>query len=629
MAETPISPILEFLQQHAPFDQMGEAHLEYLAKRLVLVFFAKGNVVTTPENGPATSLFIIKQGRIRGEANEARGEGSGWELTAGETFPIGALLAHRPVQTVARAVEDTFCYELKREDFNQLIKKSAAFHDFCTRRLANLLDNALRGVQARSASRIAEDSSLNTPVKQLIKRSPVTCFADTPLKAALQAMQDAGVGSMIITDAEQRVQGIFTMHDLLERVALNDCDLSLPISQVMTPSPLTLSGEAIAHEAALIMARHGFGHVCVVERGRLLGMISERDIFSLQRVGIASLGQAIARSESIAQLVPLGQDIHRLVEQMLAQGASVSQLTRLIATLNDSLTRRVINLTLAAHVETPPPFVWLAFGSEGRSEQTLKTDQDNGILFLPQDNETIEQTRQRLLPLAVKINQGLAECGFPLCPGNIMASNPECCLSLDEWRQRFERWVDQGTPEHLLKSTIFFDFRPLYGDAALTVPLHKSLLEKTGRNSRFRRQLAANAMRFRPPLGLFGEIRLSSAGEEAHTVDLKLQGLTPFVDAARIIALAHQIEETNTEVRLRAAADAGVLRLADVEAWCEAYQFIQLLRMRNHRQQAKEGRSLSNRLDPDTLNELDRRILKEAFRQGRKLQGKITLEYQL
>lgn len=628
MATTPLIPVLEFLKLHAPFDKMAEAHLEYLAKRLVLVFFAKGSVVTTPESGPANSLFIIKQGRVRGEADEAR-EGSGWELTAGESFPIGALLAHRPVQTIARAVEDTFCFELKRDDFDQLIIKSTAFHDFCTRRLANLLDNALREVQARSASRIAEDSSLNTPVKQLIKRSPVTCLADTPLKEVLESMQDRHVGSMIITEAKERVVGIFTLHDLLERVALNQYDLSIPVSQVMTPNPLTLPAEALAHEAALLMARHGFGHVCVIERGRLLGMISERDLFSLQRVGIATLGQAISRADSIEQLVPLGHDIHRLVEQMLAQGASVAQLTRLIAALNDNLTRRVITLTLEAHVKPVPPFVWLAFGSEGRSEQTLKTDQDNGILFQPQPNESIEQTRQHLLPLAERINHALAECGFPLCPGNVMASNPECCLSLDEWRHRFDRWIDQGTPEHLLKATIFFDFRPLYGDAAQLIPLQNTLLEQTMHNSRFRRQLAANSMQFRPPLGLFGDFKLSSSGEEAHTLDLKMQGLTPFVDAARIFALAHKIDETNTAERLKEAAARNLLRQSDVDAWLEAYHYIQLLRMRTHRQQAMQGKVLSNRLDPDSLNELDRRILKEAFRQGRKLQNKIALEYQL
>ena len=628
MEQTGLTQVIDFLRQHAPFDQMDEDHLLYLAKRLRLVFYPRDSVLTTPDDGPSENFYIIKQGRIRGESPDGE-ESGGWELVAGECFPVGALLARRPVQTIARAAEDSFCFELERPSFEHLLQQSAVFKDFCTRRLANLLDNALRRIQARSASRIAEDNSLNTPLRELIKRDAVTCLPDTPLKAALLTMQQENIGSMLITNERKQVLGIFTLHDLLKRVTLAACELDAPIEQAMTPSPLSLPADAMAHEAALLMARHGFGHICVLERGQLLGMISERDIFSLQRVGIASLGQAIARATSVDQLSPLGHDIHRLVEQMLAQGASVEQLTRLIAALNDNLTRRVIALILEQENDPLPAFVWLAFGSEGRSEQTLKTDQDNGIVFLPQPNETVEQTRQRLLPMAKRINDALAECGFPLCPGNIMASNPECCLSLDEWRQRFERWIEQGSPDHLLKATIFFDFRPLYGDAGQIEPLRKSLLELTARNSRFRRQLAGNSMQFRPPLGLFGEFKLSSSGDEAHTLDLKLQGLTPFVDAARIIALANKIAETNTEARLLAAADNGALRQADVSAWCEAYHFIQLLRMRNHRQQAKEGRALSNRLDPDTLNELDRRILKEAFRQGRKLQSKIALEYQL
>jgi CBS domain-containing protein len=628
MTQTPLTPITDFLRQHAPFDQMAEVHLEYLAKRLRLVFYAKGEVVTSPEQGQSSTFHIIKQGRIRGEAQEGRAEG-GWELVAGECFPVGALLSRRPVQTVSRAAEDTFCFELERGDFEQLLQKSPVFHDFCTRRLANLLDNALRQVQARSASRIAEDSSLNTPIRQLIKRAAVTCKADTPLNTVLRTMQQEHVGSMIVTDSSEHVQGIFTLHDLLERVTLAGCDLSPPVSTVMTAEPLTLPGDAMAHEAALLMARHGFGHICVVERGQLLGMVTERDLFSLQRVGIATLGQAIARADSIESLQPLGQDIHRLVDQMLAQGASVEQLTRLIAVLNDNLTRRVISLALQQHETEVPPFLWLAFGSEGRHEQTLKTDQDNGILFPPVPGESADETRRRLLPLAQRINQALADCGFPLCPGNIMAGNPECCLSEQEWRNRFARWLDQGTPEHLLKATIFFDFRPLYGDSAAVEPLRQWLLEQTARNSRFRRQLAENTLHIRPPLGLFGEFKLRHGGEHAHTLDLKVQGLTPFVDAARLIALAHHIGETNTEERLRVAAEKGALRHEDVAAWSEAYHYIQLLRMRSHRRQASKGLPLSNRLDPDSLNELDRRILKEAFRQGRKLQSKIALEYQL
>ncbi|GAB6040065.1 putative nucleotidyltransferase substrate binding domain-containing protein [Endothiovibrio diazotrophicus] len=640
MAETPksspslLTPVLDFLGRHAPFDHMGGSQLEFLAKRLEPRYFAPGEVIVAPEDGPARRFYIIKEGRVRGELAHEEGEEEAeerqaWELVAGECFPIGALLSHRPVHMVQRAVEETICYALERHDFELLLAQSAVFHDFCSRRLANLLDQALRGERARLAAGNVDGAPLSAPLGGLVRREPVTARAATPLGEALAAMEREHVGSIVAVDDVGRPVGLFTLHDLLSRVVLPGVALDRPLSAVMTAEPVTLPVQAYAHEAALLMAEHGFGHVCVVRDGRLEGVLSERDLFSLQRVGLSSLSRAIPRAADVESLVRLGRDVHRLIDRMLAQGASVAQLTEIVARLNDHLTRRVIELCLEDEEGELPEFTWLSFGSEGRSEQTLKTDQDNGILFEAAGDSEAENVRARLLPFARRVNEALARCGFPLCPGNIMASNPECCLSRAEWLARFERWIDQGTPEHLLKATIFFDYRPLYGPERPVEALREELLERTARNSRFRHQMAANALRNRPPLGMIRDFRVSRGGDHPHTFDLKVEGLAPFVDAARIYALAHGVGETNTGARLAAMVEKGVMRAADVEAWNEAYHYIQLLRMRTHQRQAGEGRPMSNHLDPDSLNELDQRILKEAFRQARKLQLKLSLEYQL
>lgn len=626
----PLTPILDFLRRHAPFDQMAPAHLDYLARRLKLGFYARGEAVTRPEDGPASRFFIIKQGRIRGELGKDEPDSEGaWELVTGESFPIGALLSRRPVRTINRAVEDTFCFELEREDFDKLFQQSPVFHDFCARRLASLLDNALRTVQANSATRVSEDTSLSSPLQTLIQRAPISCTAATPVGEAMAIMDREHIGSIVITSEAMAPIGMFTLHDVLSRVALPQRSPDTPIHEVMNPAPLSLPPEAHAYEAALLMAQHGIGHICVVRDGRLTGVVSERDLFSLQRIGLVNLSRSIARAETVKQLARLGGDIQRLVEQMLAQGASVDQITEIITTLNDSMTQRAIILVLTETGKPTVDFTWLAFGSEGRSEQTLKTDQDNGILFRTPPGKTAADVRAELLPIAKRINEALAVIGFPLCPGNVMASNPECCLSLEEWQDRFGRWIDQGTPQHLLNASIYFDFRPLYGDSAPAEELRAWMLKRVAPNSRFRRQMAENALRNRPPLGLFGDIKVSSGGKHPHSIDLKAQGLTPFVDAARIIAIAHGITATNTVARLRQAAAVKALNPADVEAWTESYHFIQLLRVRVHRRQSEQGQPLSNHVDPDALNELERRILKEAFRQARKLQAKLALEYQL
>jgi CBS domain-containing protein len=396
VARNALAPVIEFLLRHAPFDRMAPAHLEFLAQHLRLGFYAKDEVITEPARGAAGHFYVIKQGRVRGETGDETGpsEDGAWELVAGECFPIGALLARRPVRTLHRAVEDTFCFELEREDFDKLLGLSPVFHDFCTRRLANLLDQALQGVQAGLATAAATgEASLNAPLSSLIRRAPVSCLPQTPIREALQSMNKERVGSIVITDAEQQPLGVFTLHDLLGRVATSGISLEAPIEQVMTRRPLSLPPQAAVHEAAALMARMGFGHVCVVENDRLIGIVSERDLFSLQRVGLVQLSRSITHAPDITTLVRLGQDIHRVIDQMLVQGASVEQLTQIITLLNDHITRRVITLCVAEVGMPAVPFTWLSFGSEGRREQTLKTDQDNGILFIPPDGRNAGDVR--------------------------------------------------------------------------------------------------------------------------------------------------------------------------------------------------------------------------------------------
>jgi CBS domain-containing protein len=297
--------------------------------------------------------------------------------------------------------------------------------------------------------------------------------------------------------------------------------------------------------------------------------------------------------------------------------------------LNDHITRRVISLCVAEADPSPLPFTWLSFGSEGRREQTLKTDQDNGILFIAAEGRTAQSVRAELLPLAQKINQALDTCGYPLCQGNIMAGNPECCLSLEEWKARLRHWIEHGTPEHLLSATIYFDFRSIYGERTPVKELRRWLAEFVATNTKFLRQMTENALRKRPPLGLMRDFVVASDGEHRNTIDLKLNGVMPFVDGARLLALANRIEHTGTIARFRATVNAGVLHAKEVDAWCDAYGFIQLLRMRAHQAQERQKRALDNHINPDDLNELDRRILKEAFRQVRKLQTRLELDYQL
>lgn len=377
------------------------------------------------------------------------------------------------------------------------------------------------------------------------------------------------------------------------------------------------------------MTERHIAHVCLVEHEKLCGVISERDLFSLQRVDLVHLARTIRHAGKVETLAGLRSDIRLLVDRMLAHGASSTQITHIVTLLNDHTVCRVIELTLEEMGDPGIPFTWLCFGSEGRREQTLHTDQDNGILFEAENASEAAATRERLLPIAREINQRLAQCGFTLCKGNIMAGNPELCLSREEWSRRFAGFVLEATPENLLGSTIYFDLRAIWGPDEGCEQLREELLGRIANNSLFQRMMAENALRHRPPVGRFRDFVVARSGADKDTLDLKVQGLTPFVDGARLLALANGISAVGTLERLRALITKGVIEALDGAAYEEAYHFIQQTRMQQHQLQARDELPYSNRVDPDHLNHLDRRILRESFRQAQRLQSSLAMRYQL
>lgn len=623
-----LNATVDHLARFAPFSEMRRVDLEWMVERLSLSYHERGSVLIEPNQGVARRFYVIKQGSVVGEQAEAGADPSEarWQLVEGECFPLGALLAGRPVASVYRAADDTFCYQLPGSDFSALLKRSRPFQDFCTRRIAHLLERSQQLIQTQYTQAALAQHPLSSPLRELVRRAPVTCAPATAIREVLARMHAENIGSMVIAEGDAPA-GIFTLHDLLSRVALDGRDMDSAISCVMTPDPVRLPAHAPAYEAALAMARHGIRHVLVMDAARCVGVVSERDLFSVQRVGLTEISTSLRNAKALPELATVAADIRALAHTMLAQGVGAEQLTQLISTLNDLLTVRVVELAAARFDLRGIRYCWLALGSEGRMEQTLATDQDNGIVFAT--DGAVDEARNRLLKFARTVNEALDDCGFPLCKGGIMASNPKWCLTLEEWQGVFAAWIDQGDPEALLHASIFFDFRPIAGDVAQAEKLRIWLTEKVRRNPRFLHQMSGNALRNRPPLGVVRDFVLASEGEYEHTIDLKMNGTVPFVDAARIYGLASGGTHTNTLQRLRAAATTMKAPAAEIDAWADAFLFLQLLKLRNQHWRQAEGKPMHSHVDPDELNELERRILKEAFRQARKLQTRLALDYRL
>jgi len=346
-----------------------------------------------------------------------------------------------------------------------------------------------------------------------------------------------------------------------------------------------------------------------------------------QAGAIARSAARIAGAPDIAALVACAAEVRELAAALQNEEAGAALVTRALSRLNDAVVVRVLALLDRRFRLPAARWCWLGLGSEGRLEQTLTTDQDNGLVFSASDDGEARQLRELFLPFAQAANQALAECGFPLCDGGVMAGNPRWCLSLSEWQESFAAWVRTPEPEALLNAAIFFDFRPVTGDAGLAAELRRVCAELTRGNEIFLRMMTVNALAAAPPLGRLRDF--VTAAESAGAIDLKKFGSRIFVDAARILALGAGIAATGTAPRLQGVAAEGAMTPADAEAAIHAFHALQGIRLAVQAGGGGDGQAPGNLIDPDRLNEFDRRVLLEALRQARKLQQRLKTRFHI
>lgn len=349
-------------------------------------------------------------------------------------------------------------------------------------------------------------------------------------------------------------------------------------------------------------------------------------LFRGPRDRVRTLARALSEAPAVHAVADGAKEVRELGFRLLGEGMAAVHLTRIVSELNDLMTRRLLDLVAQQHELGGLQWAWMALGSEGRLEQTLYTDQDNAIIFRPGGGDSAEAIRSRLLPYARAVNEALARCGFRLCPGDIMAGNPRWCLSEAEWRDRFARWVDTGDPEALLHGAIFFDFRLLQGDAPLVEELRRWLSAYVVRQPLFLRQMSENALRNRPSMRGLGRIA-RWLGRDAR-FDVKLHGVSPFSDGARVLALSRGLSQTSTTERFRAWARTAHEQ-KQAEGWTRAFNSLQTYRLQRQLQCYAERTPMDNQLDPATLSSFDLAVLRAALKEAANVQRHLAVSYQL
>jgi CBS domain-containing protein len=352
----------------------------------------------------------------------------------------------------------------------------------------------------------------------------------------------------------------------------------MTVRDIMKVGLITIHRNDYLFKAVFLMAKHNIHHLVVVdEREQLAGVMTDTDLFRIQTQSPLYLIQEIESVTTIEQLAALGQKMTGMLQYAVKTNADVQSLIQLIANFNDAMTRRLIFiLDCREDIRLPEGSAYLVLGSEGREEQTLRTDQDSAIVYrddLPADK--LAEVRR----FAERIAIALEGIGVPLCPGNMMASNPEWCHSLSEWKHLTERWITMPSPDHTVFFGVFQDLRVLHGDVAFQEELQTHLCECTNSNTIFFPNMARTIAGFKPPLGIFGRFLVEKKGEQSGKLDLKKGGLFALTRGVGLLALEAGFTGGTTWDKLERLKHLNYISGSDLDTIRDSFTYLMKIRL--------------------------------------------------
>ena len=610
-----IPEIADFLRGLPGFESLDDAAIADCAKNIEIDYFRSGEDIMSigSENH---CVRIVRSGAVELRNDD---EEMLTRLAEGDCFGFPSVMNNTRARNHSVALEDTLVYQLDGDAFARARRSSDDFDTWFIRALSDRLTMAPTAQTFRGIT--------GETVRSLITRGAVSARSDASIREIAEKMVQERVSSMLISDGNgDGIVGIVTDRDIRSRVVANGISIDLPVTEVMSRDPISIDADAHAYEAAMMMMENHIHHLPVCSDGTPIGMVARSDFMRLETEHPLYLVSDIGKQTTVEGVVEACKRMPALIIAQMESEATGEQLGKFITMITDTITRQLLTIAEAQLGVPPCAYAWVAMGSQGRFEQSAKSDQDNALVL---SDDAQAGHDEYFAAMARIVNDGLNECGYVYCPGDVMASNPEWRQPLKTWKQYFHRWIAVPEKKALMHANIFFDLRIIRGETELVDELKRSIRDDARNNELFLALMAKNAMNFQPPLGFFRQFVLERSGEHKHTLDLKRQGIMPIVEIARIRSLAAGELRINTRNRLRAAAKAGEISPADAASLIDALDFIEKLRIEHQARQLQAGEKPDNHLAPKELSPLVRQNLKSAFSQVRISQAALLNRFHL
>ena len=615
--------VVAFLKNVPPFQFLSREELTKLTRHVVLEFFPKNTLILSAGSPTSESLYVVHKGAVKLSLDSRVGKELILDMRCeGEIFGLLSVMGKDVARLDVTAVEDTLCYTIPAAEIHGLISNHAEVANYFLRTsITRYMDRTLE--ELRTQTNLLGDTErqlYSLSAGEVLSAPILLCSEETTIQEAAKMMAARKARCIFVTDAKGAAIGIVTHRDFADKVVALRSPLDGRVSQIMSRPVISVETTERVFHALLAMVSRNIHHVLVVQEGMPAGVLTAHDLMVLQGKSPLNVARYLESQTDVNGLAGAQSRISGLFPLLLREGAKASHVTRVVAELNDRLIAKILEFAHAELGDAPVPYCWVALGSEGRREQTFKTDQDNALIYA---DEADVAARDYFKRLASFVHDALEKIGYPSCPGEYVARNPRWCQPLQSWLGYFRAWISEAHLFDVQDALILFDMRPVAGEFALFESLLAGRRECMTDAGMFKSVLAFVSIGNKPPLGFFRNLVLESGGEHKDQLDLKLVGTGPIVNAVRLFALHTGIELTNTLDRLAALLARQDEHAELYQDLYESFEFLSLLRLEHQLQQVRENRALSNYIAPETLTHLQRSLLKEAFRTSARAQSVI------
>ncbi|MFD1255826.1 DUF294 nucleotidyltransferase-like domain-containing protein [Mucilaginibacter terrae] len=625
---------VKYLQSINPFSLLPVEVLQVVAGQLEEVTYHKDKIIYQQEVSKLKGVDIIVEGEYESffydsVQNKRLTEHHEPGFCYGG---VSVLLNRRQSLRTVIAKKGTVIYFLHRRHFRLLCKEYEDFFLYFTTEFGKRMQNEefvhfFKRPAALEENYLEADQLYSRKVESIEYRPIVQCHGSTPIYEAARQMAAHKVSCLFVTDEQQRIFGYVTDITLRDKVIARQKNAADNVNTVMDNPIVSINVEAYVYEALLMMFSTKTRYLLVEKQGEFIGFLSRNKLLSEQAQSPLVFIQSVKSALSDDELKRKWDSVPHFVNQLLERGVNAQIANQVVTTIADTIAQKVIEGVIE-QVGTPPAkFVFMVLGSEGRKEQTFKTDQDNAIIYEDKANEHREEVREYFLEFATQVSGRLNSIGIAYCTGGFMAQNPKWTHSLSHWKRNYVSWMAESLPETVIHFSTFFDCRFVYGDATIMDELKVFLNEELQKPmDKLFYNMTINALQYEPPLTFFNNIRTFTKNSR-EVFDIK-KAMTPIVDLVRVYALKNRVFEVNTGERMKALRKIDVFTETAYNELYQSYYFLMSMRLKNQATQIiHDKKEPDNYIDLSNLTKIERVTLKEIFKVIGNFQSKIKIDF--